>query len=227
MKTRREANKILFKVKTFLNTKGVFSIVITIIIALLLLPMVINYWISSDLEDKRFEDPADVREDRVVIVFGAGLWDGKPSPILAERVNTAVELYDLGKVEKIIMSGDNRTTSHDEPGAMIEMAKQRGVPEIILQPDYAGRRTYDTCYRAKYIFKLDTVILVTQDFHMNRALYLCNSLGVDSVGVIAKTEGYETKLGDRIRDYYALVKAVWEVNVSKPDNVVLGDTIEI
>jgi vancomycin permeability regulator SanA len=102
---------------------------------------------------------------RAAIVFGAGLWrDGTPSPVLRDRVATAAELYFTGKVEKILMSGDNRFVDYNEPGAMHAYAVQLGVPEEDIVLDYAGRRTYDTCYRAKAIFGLHAAILITQNF---------------------------------------------------------------
>ena len=94
-------------------------------------------------------------------VWGGGVWNGGLSPILRDRVDTAVTLYLDGKVEKILVSGDNSTDSYDEPSAMMEYAIQRGVSPDDIQPDYGGRRTYDTCYRAREIFQLDSAILVT------------------------------------------------------------------
>ena len=108
------------------------------------------------------------------IVFGAGLWrDGSPSPVLQDRVATAADLYFSGKVKKILMSGDNRFIYYNEPGAMKKFALSLGVPEEDIVLDYAGRRTYDTCYRARAIFGLKEAILVTQSFHLPRALILC------------------------------------------------------
>src|SRR5512140_2059301 len=128
----------------------------------------------------------DVMPRRVAIVFGAGLWrDGTPTPVLRDRVQTAANLYFSGKVEKLLMSGDNRFVNYNEPEAMRQYAIKLGVPDKDIVLDYAGRRTYDTCYRARDIFRVDSVILVTQDFHLPRALYLCNMLGVEAVGVPA------------------------------------------
>ena len=112
-----------------------------------------------------------------------GLWrNGTPTPVLQDRIETAADLYFAGKVEKLLMSGDNRFIYYNEPGAMREYAISLGVPEEDIVLDYAGRRTYDTCYRAKAIFGLEKAILVTQAFHMPRALYTCNQLGVESPG---------------------------------------------
>lgn len=156
--------------------------------------------------------------ERAAIVFGAGLTrSGAPSPVLRDRIETAVELYKAGKVEKLLMSGDNRFVDYNEPGAMARYAAQLGVPEEDIVLDYAGRRTYDTCYRAREIFGLEKAILVTQHFHMPRALYVCNNLGVQSVGVPADgvfLRRYRVYWG--VREVLATAAAFWEIWVSHP-----------
>lgn len=128
---------------------------------------------------------------RAAIIFGAGLWrDGSPTPVLKDRVETGAKLYFAGKVEKLLMSGDNSHVEYNEPEAMRQYALKLGVPDTDIVLDYAGRRTYDTCYRALEIFKLQQAILVTQRFHLARALFLCNSLGLDGVGVEANNRSY-------------------------------------
>lgn len=160
-----------------------------------------------------------VPEKPVAIVFGAGLWwDGSPSPVLRDRVATAARLYFAGKVKKLLMSGDNRFMDYNEPGAMQEYALGLGVPEEDIVLDYAGRRTYDTCYRAREIFGLEQAILVTQAFHLPRALYTCNHLGIRGVGVPADMRDY--RLGAQLywqgRETPATLVALWEVHVTRP-----------
>lgn len=167
----------------------------------------------------------DVPSRRVAIVFGAGLWrDGSPTPILRDRVAAAAELYFAGKVEKLLLSGDNRFVDYNEPEAMRQYARSLGVPSEALVLDYAGRRTYDTCYRAKAIFGLTEAILVTQAFHLPRAIYLCNHLGMDGVGVAADRRTYRraSMLYWSLREYLATVNALWEVHLLHPLPV-LGD----
>ena len=129
----------------------------------------------------------------VAIVFGAGLWrDGTPTSVLRDRISTAAELYFAGKVKKILMSGDNRFLDYNEPGAMYDYAISLGVPEDAIVLDYAGRRTYDTCYRARTIFGVQQAVLVTQRFHLPRALFTCNMLGLNAVGVSSDRREYRT-----------------------------------
>ena len=168
---------------------------------------------------------SEVPTRRVAIVFGAGLWrDGTATPVLEERVATAAALYHAGKVEVLLMSGDNRFVDYNEPAVMREVALALGVPGEAIVLDYAGRRTYDTCYRARDIFLVDEAILVTQAFHMPRALYLCNQLGVDSVGVEAGGRIYRksTVLFWNGRELLATVNAFWEIHITHPVPV-LGD----
>lgn len=128
---------------------------------------------------------------RVAIVFGAGLWrDGSPTPILQDRVETGARLYFAGKVEKLLMSGDNSLVEYNEPEAMRQYALKLGVPDAAIVLDFAGRRTYDSCYRAQEIFRVEDAILITQKFHLARALFLCNALGLDGVGVEANNRIY-------------------------------------
>ncbi|MFT3890257.1 MAG: ElyC/SanA/YdcF family protein [Anaerolineales bacterium] len=157
--------------------------------------------------------------ERVAIVFGAGLRrDGTPTPVLRDRVETAAELYFSGKVEKILMSGDNRFVNYNEPESMRQYAISLGVPNEAIVLDYAGRRTYDTCYRAKAIFGVEDTLLVTQKFHLPRALFLCNALGVKAAGVEAKNRQYwEGSLFIwNIREQLATVGAFLDVYVNNP-----------
>jgi len=161
----------------------------------------------------------DVSPERVAIVFGAGLRrDGSPTAVLRDRVETAVKLYNDGKVDKLLMSGDNRFEDYNEPAAMRQHALSRGVPDEAIVLDYAGRRTYDTCYRARHIFGIESAILVTQKFHMSRALFTCNALGVKATGVEADNYYYlkRSRLYWNIREQFATVGAVWDVYFKKP-----------
>lgn len=150
---------------------------------------------------------------RVAIVFGAKVWDDKsPSPVLYDRIVTAVELYRAGRVEKILMSGDNPIENYDEPTAMKETAVRLGVLESDIILDFAGRRTYDTCYRAREIFEIQKAVLVTQKFHLARALYLCNNLGVDSIGITADRRRYEAEKYWKFREFFSVASAWLEMN---------------
>jgi SanA protein len=162
---------------------------------------------------------------RVAIIFGAGLHnDGTPTAILKDRVETAVQLYRQGRINKLLMSGDNRFVEYNEPEAMRQYALDLGIPDEDIVLDYAGRRTYDTCYRAKAIFQVDSAILVTQAFHLPRALFLCNWFGVESTGVEANNFYFRkiSRLYWHTRELFATTQSVWDAYVTKPLPV-LGD----
>jgi SanA protein len=184
------------KSKLRASYKKWFKVSLTIVLILLAVAIVllgVPRLFTQLYAQSRIYSVADApSNDVVAIVFGAGLTrSGEPTAILQDRVATAANLYFAGKVKKILMSGDNRFVYYNEPGAMRDYALKLGVPEDAIVLDYAGRRTYDTCYRAKAIFGVDQAILVTQDFHLPRALFTCNALGMTTVGVTAVGRTYK------------------------------------
>lgn len=165
----------------------------------------------------------------VAVVFGAGYWpSGALSAILQDRIDAAIELYESGRVTKLLFSGDNRFVHYNEPGKMQEYALRRGVPYEDIVLDYAGRRTYDTCYRARDIFELSRVVLVTQRYHLPRALNTCAGLGIEVVGYIADRQPYPQRniTWYWLREIPALWRAWLDVNVLRPLPV-LGEPLPI
>jgi SanA protein len=163
----------------------------------------------------------------VAIVFGAGIRPGgRLSPILRDRMDTAVALYRLGKVQKLLVSGDNSTFNYNEPGAMYDYAVAQGIPPADVVRDYAGRRTYDTCYRAAHIFGIREAILVTQRFHLPRALFTCRNLGVEAIGVSADRQPYRANDYYRFRDAIATLRAWADVVILRPQPI-LGDPVDL
>lgn len=154
----------------------------------------------------------------VAVVFGAGLYNGAAGPVLRDRIETAVKLYQMGKVDKLLMSGDNRFVNYNEPEAMRQYALELGIPGKDIVLDYAGRRTYDTCYRANAIFDVKSAILVTQAFHLPRALFLCNSSGVASIGVEANNTYFlkRSRIYWNIRELFATFQSILDVYLLKP-----------
>ena len=155
----------------------------------------------------------------VVLVPGAGLnSSGGPSAPLRDRLDAAIELYRQGKVQKLLLSGDNTEVTYNEPAAMKAYALSQGIPEADLVLDYAGRRTYDSCYRAHAIFGLDEVIIVTQAYHLPRALFLCENSELDAVGVHVEQARYirSRYLFWNVREVFATVAAWLDVYVLKP-----------
>lgn len=133
----------------------------------------------------------------VAIVFGAGLHDGAPSPVLAERLEAARDLWRRGKVQRLLLTGDNSDRYHDETRAMRRYLEARGVPGDILDEDFGGLSTYDSCVRARSVFGVHQALLVTQAFHLPRALFIARSVGIEASGV-------EADEGRRARHRYLL-----------------------
>jgi len=160
---------------------------------------------------------AEAPRARVAIVFGAGLWrNGQPTPVLYDRIATAAELYQQGKAELLLMSGDGLTNR--EPRAMRQTALELGVPESAILLDDAGLDTYATCWRARALFGVEGVLLVTQNFHLPRALFICDGLGLPATGVSADRRDYRRSSVAwwDVREVFATAYAWVNLNVTKP-----------
>lgn len=163
--------------------KAMGRVILIVLIAALTMPLILRAAVALRFGGDIYT-PEDAPARPVAIVFGARVYaNGRLSAMLADRVATAVDLYRAGKVKVLLMTGDNSTLDYDEPTAMKRAAVLMGVQESAVVVDYAGRRTYDSCYRARSIFQVSDAILVTQNFHLDRALMLCGALGISAVGV--------------------------------------------
>jgi len=157
----------------------------------------------------------------VAIVFGAAVYgNGRLSPVLRDRVETAVALYHNGQVSRLIMSGGPASERYDEPGAMMSYAVDRGVDPADITTDHGGLRTYDTCYRARYVFDVRDAVLVTQAFHLPRALLTCDGLGVRAVGAVADQQTYRGARWYEVRETAATLVAAWDVFRRQPPPLV-------
>jgi SanA protein len=175
--------------------------------------------------EDRILSRAEAPQETVAIVFGARVYNnGRLSSMLRDRVETAVQLYHAGQIQQIIMSGDNSSQYYNEPAAMIAYAREMGVPAAALQPDYAGLRTYDTCYRAHELFAVEDALLITQEFHLPRALFTCNNLGIRAVGIIADMRAYsERSLSwSENREIPASLVALYDVLRRQPATITGG-----
>jgi vancomycin permeability regulator SanA len=196
----------------------------TVLLILLLLPAaaILPRLLTALFAQPRIHPVAETPEQPAAIVFGAGLWrDGSPTPVLRDRVSTGAQLYFAGKVQKLLMSGGQPSGRYNEPEAMRAYALSLGVPDEAIILDYAGDRTYDTCYRARHIFGLTRAALVTQQFHLPRALYLCNRLGIQATGVSADLREYRRRslFFWNLREIPATLTAFWDVHIARPQPV--------
>lgn len=173
------------------------------------------------------EDLRDIPGRPAALVFGAGYWpSGALSDVLRDRLDAAIELYDAGVVQKLLFSGDNRFVDYNEPARMEEYALQQGVPQEDIVLDFAGRRTYDSCYRAQAIFEVNNLILVTQRYHLPRALETCRGLGISAIGYAADRTPYVHIRWYQLREIPALWRA-WIDTYVLHTLPVLGDPLPI
>ncbi|MDQ5826274.1 MAG: YdcF family protein [Chloroflexota bacterium] len=171
--------------------------------------------VEADARTLMYEvDDPKLPHSHVALVFGAGLRpDGGPSAILEDRVATAADLYKAGKVDKLLMTGDNGDVDYNEVAAMLKAAVARGVPDDDIVLDYAGFNTWDSCYRAREVFSLKEATLVTQRFHLPRALHACNYLKVKAIGVIADRQPYNT-FNNEVREIPALAGNLFRIIIN-------------
>lgn len=210
--------------KRFLIAFILIPVILVLFAGLALLGL--RQWADWRYRDQIYQQAAQSPEAPVAIVFGAGYWPSGLSHALADRMDTAIALYEAQKVNKLLLTGDNRFVDYNEPAAMARYAEARGVPAGDLVLDYAGRRTYDSCYRAGAIFGVERAILVTQEFHLPRALYTCDRLGLEVVGVEADRRVLVRSQWYEFREVFALARAWLDLNLLKPLPV-LGDPIPV
>jgi vancomycin permeability regulator SanA len=177
-------------------------------------------WLYVSTAD-RLRTTADAPRTEVAVVFGAGLWNGEPSPYLAHRLDAAAELYRAGRIEVVLVTGDNSREDYDEPDAMRAYLTRHGVPDARIVSDYAGFDTWDSCVRAKKIFGVDEAVLISQDFHIRRAVALCREAGVASYGVGVPAKRDATWYYGGVREVFASGKAALDA-VFEPDPRFLG-----
>ncbi|WP_245667347.1 SanA/YdcF family protein [Actinomadura macra] len=180
-------------------------------------------WAYADTAKYRYS-VEKVPDAPVALVLGAGIWGGHPSPLLARRLDLAADLYRRGKVKVVLVSGDNRVKGYDEPTTMRAYLVGKGVPEGKVVRDFAGLDTWDSCARAKRIFGVTRLIVVTQDFHLPRAVALCRGLGIQTWGVGDDSMGgghTRATVRGYVREPLAMMKATASLAL-RPDPALLG-----
>jgi len=192
-------------------------------------PFAINGWIVGSTASRILttEEAAKLQEVDCILVLGCAVRpDGTPSPMLAERLQRSVELYEAGAAPKLLMSGDNGQVEYNEVAAMGNFALQKGVPSYDIFLDYAGFSTYESAYRAKAIFQAEKIIIVTQKYHLHRALYIARALGLDAYGVSSDTQVYAGQVNRDIREILARNKD-FLTSIFKPKPTYLGDPVPV
>ncbi len=197
-----------------------------VMVGAIVIPPALPGYVALATRAYRYSNPDDVPEKRVALVFGAGIrQDGSPSAMLADRVQAAIELYEAGRVRKLLMTGDNSSVYYNEVVAMQRYAVAHGVPIEDITLDYAGFSTYESCYRAREVFGVERAVVVTQNYHLSRAVYTCRQLGVEAIGLGTPDWGvYSPRVMSfyTLRETLAIFKALWQLHITRPPPTFLG-----
>lgn len=196
-----------------------------IAIIVLVIVFIINFYVILATKNQILEK-VDKEGIDCILVLGAGVRGGKPTDMLADRLTTAVRLYNEGVAHKIIMSGDHGKEEYDEVNVMKQFAIDKGVPSEDIFMDHAGFSSYDSIYRAKEIFDAKKIVIVTQKYHLYRSLYIANSLGIESYGVNADLRPYIGQSYRELREVIARDKDFIKC-IFKPKSTYLGETIPV
>lgn len=186
-----------------------YRLALVFALALLALTMIVPIAIRYNVEPFVASSVEEVPRTDVALVLGASVIRGKPSPVLAERADAAIALYKAGKAGKILVTGDNGALSHDEVTPVRKYLLGAGIPSQDIFLDHAGFDTYSSMYRARDVFLVRSLTIVTQDFHLPRALWIARDLGLDAYGVVAA--GREHSPYNYVREIPASFKAIYDV----------------
>jgi len=186
----------------------------------------INIFVSDATDRLIFESQNELPKANVAIIFGAGIKGNKPGRYLKDRLDAGISLYKNNKVQKLLLSGDNGNDAHDELTVMKLYCFEKGVDTTKIYIDYAGFDSYSTMYRAKKIFKVDTAILVSQKYHLNRCVYIGEKLGVKSYGYAADKGEYKGLKYYSFREYFSIAKSYFDVARNRKPRF-LGETVAI
>ena len=208
--------------------KKILKYGITIIIIIVIIVLGINLYVrkSTSKQIMNENDCAKLSDVDCIIILGAGIWGDKPSPMLEDRLLEGIKLYQNNVSDKIIMSGDHGRKEYDEVNIMKNYAIEKGIPSENIFMDHAGFSTYESIYRARDIFKAKKIVIVTQKYHLYRALYIANQLGIEAYGVGADPRQYVGAAYRELREILARDKDFVKC-IFKPKPTYLGDTIPV
>ena len=208
--------------------KRFFIILISAAVLLAAAVFVPNFIVIKKTESNivTLEEATELSDVDCAVILGAGVREGKPTPMLRDRLLVGIDLYKSGAAKKLIMSGDHGSTDYDEVNIMKSFAVDRGVPDEDIFMDHAGFSTYETIYRASEIFEADNIIIVSQKYHLYRALYIAEKLGIKAVGVSADLDTYRGQTKRDLREILARDKDFFKC-IFKPKPTYLGDKIPV
>ena len=205
---------------------GIIVIVVIAVIAVIVLGINLYVRLSTKKQIIKENEYSKLSDIDCIIILGAGIWGDKPSPMLEDRLQEGIKLYQNNVSDKIIMSGDHGKKEYDEVNIMKNYVVERGIPSENIFMDHAGFSTYESIYRAKEIFQAKKIVIVTQKYHLYRALYIANRLGIEAYGVGSDPRQYVGATNREIREILARNKDFIKC-IFKPKPTYLGDTIPV
>ncbi len=192
--------------------RKVIRIGVLVVIGIAILTVILNFYINHYSVSYIYSNVKDVPAVYTALVPGSLVFsDSSLSTVVKDRVDKAIELYKAGKVKRILLSGDHGRTKYDEVNCMKKYLKDKDIPEKDIFLDHAGFDTYSSIVRAEKVFKVNDMIIVSQAFHLPRALYIARKKGLTAYGCVADNHIYSGMNGVRIREYFANVKAFFSV----------------
>ena len=203
-----------------------YGIIVLVIIAVIVLGINLYVRLSTKKQIIKKDEYSNLSDVDCIIILGAAIWGDKPSPMLEDRLLEGISLYQNGVSDKILMSGDHGRDEYDEVNIMKDYAKEKGIPSEDIFMDHAGFSTYESIYRAKEIFQAKKVVIVTQRYHLYRALYIAKKLGLEAYGVGADPREYRGAFYREVREIIARDKDFIKC-ILKPKPTYLGSVIPI
>lgn len=209
-------------------TKRIMIGIMIVLLLILIIALTINFIVIGQTKNRILteEQAKELQDVDCILILGAGIWGEKPSPMLEDRLLEGIDLYKNNVSNKIIMSGDHGTKEYDEVNVMKSFAIDRDVKSEDIFMDHAGFSTYESLYRAKEIFKAKKIVIVTQKYHMYRALYIAKQLGIEAYGVNSDPREYGGQSIRELREIIARDKDCIKC-IFKPEPTFLGDTIPV
>jgi vancomycin permeability regulator SanA len=206
---------------------SLFLIIITGILALAVI-LILNAYVKGSVNDRIITEEQAAKVDAdCILILGAGVWNnGNPSAMLEDRLLQGIELYKNHTSDRLLMSGDHGRKEYDEVNVMKQFAIDRGVTSEHIFMDHAGFSTYESLYRARDIFEADKIIIVTQKYHLYRALYIADKLGIEAYGVASNPRRYAGQISMSSREILARVKDFFNV-IIQPEPTYLGEQISV
>lgn len=208
--------------------KRVIITMIVLILIIFIITLGLNFFVVGSTKSKILteEQAKDLSDVDCILILGAGILGDSPSPMLEDRLLQGISLYQNGVSDKIIMSGDHGSKDYDEVNVMKKFAIDKDVNSEDIFMDHAGFSTYDSIYRAKEIFEAKKIVIVTQKYHMYRALYIAEQLGLEAYGVNSDPRTYKGQVVRDLREIIARDKDLIKC-IIKPEPTYLGDTIPV